>query len=224
MINNKAQTALRLLLCNILVIFVNSAIAAEPKPKVNITSELATVTIKHHGKSVTIQRNQNPENRIVDALSLTSRACPPHCLQPIKFKGVETIGELELINYLEKISAGDSSILVIDTRSSKMAADATIPGSINIHGDKLIENRGANPIEIEDILTQQFGVRDNLGTWNFKQAKTLVLYCYGIWCGQATRTLDALVSMDYPKYKLKWYRGGIQAWESVGLTTIRNGQ
>lgn len=224
MIKNKAQTAARLLLSSILVIFMNSVIAAEAKLKVNITPELATVNVKHRDKTVTIKRKQNPDNRIVDALSLTSRACPPHCLQPIKFKGVETIGELELINYLEKISNGDSSILVIDTRSSKMAAEATIPGSINIHGDKLIENRGANPIEIEDILTQQFGVRDNMGTWNFKQAKTLVLYCYGIWCGQATRTLDALVSIGYPKYKLKWYRGGLQAWESVGLTTIRNSQ
>jgi rhodanese-related sulfurtransferase len=39
---------------------------------------------------------------------------------------------------------------------------------------------------------------------------------------QGPRTLRALLKLGYPAAKLKWYRGGIQAWESVGLTTVRN--
>ena len=218
---NNTKTMTRLLLSSLLMVVMNPSFAAKSDLKVKITPALSSVKVKHQGKTITVQRNQNLDNRITESLTLTSRECPPHCLQPIKLKGIETIGELELLDYLEKISNGDSSALVIDTRSSEMAALGTIPGSINIHGDKLIESRGANPIEIEDILTQQFGATGELNIWNFRQAKTLVMYCYGIWCGQAPRTLKALKAMGYPAYKLKWYRGGIQAWESVGLTTIR---
>ncbi|RKZ91616.1 MAG: rhodanese-like domain-containing protein, partial [Gammaproteobacteria bacterium] len=25
----------------------------------------------------------------------------------------------------------------------------------------------------------------------------------------------------YPVYKLKWYRGGMQSWVSLGLTTVK---
>jgi len=218
---NKKTTFICLLVTGLSIIFMNAAIANKPDLKVKITAEISSIKVKHHGKNITIQRNQNPNNRIVEALSLTSRACPPHCIQPIKIKGVETIGELELLSYLKKVSNGASSILVIDTRSSAMAAQGTIPGSININGNRLIASRGANSIEIEEILTQQFGAQENSGTWNFKHAKTLVLYCYGIWCGQAPLTINALISLGYPKHKLKWYRGGMQAWESLGLTTVR---
>lgn len=194
---------------------------AQADLKVKITPKLNSITVKHQHKTVTIQRNQNTQNRISNNLTLTSRNCPPHCLQPIKIKDIETIGELELLNYLQKINQGDLSFMLVDTRASNMAAEGTIPSSINIHGDKLIADRGANPIEIEAILTQQFAVTGTQDSWNFKQAKTLILYCYGIWCGQASQTLNALIELGYPTYKLKWYRGGIQAWESVGLTIIR---
>ena len=40
------------------------------------------------------------------------------CIQPISLApGVETIGENEMIDYLEQMSAGDDSILVIDSRT-----------------------------------------------------------------------------------------------------------
>ena len=198
-----------------------SAFAGDPQKKVLITPELGSITVKHNGKQVVIQRNQNPGNRITEKMTLTSRACPPHCVQPIKIRGVETVGELEVLNFLRRISAGDNSILVIDTRSQDFVAEGTIPGSINIFGDQLIEERGANPITIEVIFTNRFGVAGQPDAWDFGRAKTLVLYCYGIWCGQATKTFDALIRMGYPKDKLKWYRGGMQAWDTLGLTTIR---
>jgi len=30
-----------------------------------------------------------------------------------------------------------------------------------------------------------------------------------------------LLKFGYPPEKIKWYRGGMQAWETVGLTTIK---
>ena len=205
-------------------ILLNSlaAQAADSDLKVMITSEIASLQVVHRGKKITIQRNQNPENRIAEYLSFTSRKCPPHCIQPIKLPGIETLGELEVIEYLRRIADGDPSVLLVDTRSSEHAAKGTIPGSVNVFGDLLIPERGANPIQVEEILTEQFGVGGSGDDLDFRSAKTLVLFCYGIWCGQGPKTAFALVDLGYPKGKIKWYRGGMQDWESVGLTVVRD--
>lgn len=199
--------------------FSAPAVLAEPAT-VKITPRIKEVRVVHQGKPVVIRRNQNPENRISEEFSLTSRACPPHCLQPAHYRGVETVGELEVLDYLGRIGRGDRSLLVVDTRSEKQYASGTIPGSINVFGDLLMEQRGANPITIEEILTTRFGVKNSGDGFDFSKARTLVVYCYGIWCGQAIRTMNALTSLGYPEDRLKWYRGGMQAWESVGLTTV----
>lgn len=195
--------------------------AADPAMKVGITRDFGSFQVLHKGNGITVQRNQNPANRIADYLSLTSRECPPHCVQPIKLEGIETLGELEVIGYLRRIAAGDDSVLVVDTRSGTDVAKGTIPGSINVFGNQLIPELGANPIRVEEILTATFGVGGDGDDLDFSTARTLVLFCYGIWCGQGPRTAHALIDLGYPKDKIKWYRGGMQDWESVGLTTVR---
>ncbi len=207
------------LCCGIIVSF--AALAADTTLKVKITPKLESVEVLDKGKPVIIRREQNPDNRINNVYTLTSRECPPHCVQPIKIPGVETVGELEVLNFLKRIRAGDHSILVVDTRAEQFAAYGTIPGSVNIFGDHLIEGRGANPITIEEIFSQQFNVSGPENGWNYGKAKTLVLFCYGVWCGQAPRTIRSLIKLGYPKHKLKWYRGGMQSWEGLGLTTKR---
>ena len=57
--------------------------------------------------------------------------------------------------------------------------------------------------------------------WNFSNAKTLVLFCNGVWCGQAPTNIKSLLRIGYPPSKLKWYRGGMQNWEVLGLTSIK---
>lgn len=215
----------KILLLSVLIVgvVINSvANAADSNLKVMITPTLGSVEVLDGGKKVKIQRNQNDKNRLTGDLTLTSRDCPPHCVQPIKVNGVETVGELEVLEYLKRIAQGDDSVLVVDTRAERFAAQGTIPGSVNIFGDQLIAERGANPIGVEEIFTGRFGVRGKEGNWNFAKAKTLVLYCYGVWCGQAPRTIKSLIKLGYPKRKLKWYRGGMQSWESLGLTTKRS--
>jgi hypothetical protein len=29
-----------------------------------------------------------------------------------------------------------------------------------------------------------------------------------------------LLALGYPAHKIKWYRGGMQSWKSLGLTTV----
>lgn len=188
--------------------------------KVNITRQIATVDVKHEGQTITIQRNQDTQNLINPNFAKTSRKCPPFCIQPlILAPGVETIGERKMLQYLQQVSEGDDSILVIDSRTPKWVKRGTIPGTINIPFTMLKSSNVED--SIVQILEDQFDVSRGDSLFNFKYAKTLVLFCNGLWCGQAPTNIKSLLRLGYPPHKLKYYRGGMQAWESLGLTTIK---
>jgi rhodanese-related sulfurtransferase len=56
--------------------------------------------------------------------------------------------------------------------------------------------------------------------WDFTNAKKLMLWCNGMWCGQSPHAIRSLLEMGYPAEKLFYYRGGMQAWQSLGLTVV----
>jgi len=189
---------------------------------VNITPEIESVTVIHGDKNVVIMRNQNQRNTVNPAFAKTSRKCPPFCIQPSSLApGVETIGEIEVLSYLRLIAEGDESILVIDSRTPDWVAKGTIPGSINIPWTSLNPARGADPISIGEILEDQLNAQNLEGLWDFSRAKTLVMFCNGMWCGESPNNIKNLLKFGYPAHKLKWYRGGMQDWEILGLTTAK---
>jgi rhodanese-related sulfurtransferase len=189
---------------------------------VNISRDIASIEVMHHGKMVTIQRNQDTKNKISDHYALTSRPCPRFCIQPIKIaQGVETVGELEVISYLQQIQKGNSALLLIDSRTPDWVKRGTIPGSINIPWTTLNTDSGADSISIDEILENQFKAIETEQGWDFSTAKTLILFCNGMWCGQSANSIKALLELGYPSTKLKWYRDGMQTWEALGLTTIK---
>ncbi len=203
-----------------LMLLVSSAVYAKP---VGITPDLAFVEVKHEGKTVLIQRNQNNKNTVKADYAITSRPCPPFCIRPMVLApGVETIGEIEMLDYLSRSSAGDASIVVIDSRTPDWVAKGTIPGSINIPWTLLKEDT-SDPLTISGILSDQFGASFDDDLWDFSGAKTLVMYCNGMWCGQSPRNIKTLLKFGYPAHKIKWYRGGMQDWEVLGLTTVPGG-
>ncbi|MBT3431411.1 MAG: rhodanese-like domain-containing protein, partial [Candidatus Thioglobus sp.] len=53
----------------------------------------------------------------------------------------------------------------------------------------------------------------------FGNAKTIYNFCNGAWCGQSPASIRALLAIGYPEHKIKYYRGGMNAWKSLGLTT-----
>ncbi len=200
--------------------FIFSANVSADKP-VGITKDMKSVTVQHSGKKVTIERNQNNANTVNPAFAKTSRPCPPFCIQPSTLApGVETIAEVEMIDYIAKMSAGDDSILVVDSRTPDWVKKGTIPGAKNLPWTKLNPARGADPISIMEIMEDEFGVTENEGLLNFSKAKTLVMFCNGMWCGQSPNNIKNLLAFGYPAHKIKWYRGGMQDWEILGLTTV----
>jgi rhodanese-related sulfurtransferase len=208
-----------------LVIVVGSffilQVAAAEELAVAIDRGMSKVDVKHEGKTVTIMRNQDPDNTVDPRYAKTSRECPPFCIQPIVLAGgVETIGELELIDYISK-AATDDSILVIDSRTPDWVSKGTIPGAVNIPWTELNPAAGADPLQIAEILENRFGALSLEGLWDYSNVKTLVLFCNGMWCGQSPNNIKTLLKFGYPASKIKWYRGGLQDWEILGLTVVK---
>ena len=202
------------------VLFVGDLFAADIA--VGITRSMDKFEGTLNGEKVTIMRNQNQAATVNPAFAKTSRKCPPFCIQPGQLAaGVETIGELEIIEYIKKMAAGDDSILLIDSRTPDWVAKGTIPGAVNIPWTKLNPAKGADPISISELFTGRFGAKELEGLWDFSQAKTLVLFCNGMWCGQSPNNIKNLLRFGYPSHKIKWYRGGMQDWEILGLTTVK---
>jgi len=207
----------RHILAFVMAVMTTTAIAQE----VNITPDLSSVDIMHEGAKITIQRNQDQGNTVNPAFAKTSRKCPPFCIQPAKLApGVETIAEVELLDYLKRMSDGDSSIMVIDSRTPDWVERGTIPGAVNIPW-KSVSLAHSDPLSITEILEQKFNAKQQDELWDFSGAKTLVLFCNGMWCGQSPTNIKTLLKLGYPADKIKWYRGGMQAWEILGFSTVK---
>jgi rhodanese-related sulfurtransferase len=202
-----------------LIAVSGGALAAKP---VGITPDIMEVSVMHNGKTVMIKRDQNTKAVVNPAFAKTSRPCPPFCIQPIVLApGVETLGEREIISYLGQMNEGDDTILVIDSRTPDWVKKGTIPGAVNIPWTALNPAKGADPISIGEILEDKFGAQSLEGLWDFSNAKTLVMFCNGMWCGQSPSNIKTLLKFGYPSHKIKWYRGGMQSWSILGLTTVK---
>lgn len=202
-------------------LFLAAASAAHSTGEVRLTHDLPYVEVKHEGKIVRIERNPDTENLLDPDFTLTSRPCPPYCIQPMNLApGVETIGELEMLDFLRAMSAGNDEILVIDSRDGDWPLrSGIIPGAVVLPWDRLFPARN-DPETIADLLEDRFGARRDGPLWSYAQAKTLVFYCNGPWCGQSPTNIKTLLTLGYPANKIKWYRGGMQDWKMLGLTTV----
>ncbi len=212
--------ALRPLVLGILAVACAGGVAVASEKSVNITRAVNGVEVLHQGKMVRIVRNPDTENMLEPDYSLTSRPCPPFCIQPMALApGVETIGELELLDYLKRMGT-DSNVMVIDSRDGDWPLrSGIIPGAVVIPWQEL-HPAHTDLDKIAEMLVLRFGASRQGGLWNFENAKTLVLYCNGPWCGQSPTNIKQLLALGYPAHKLKWYRGGMQDWKILGLTTV----
>ena len=216
---------------SLMVSLLSVSAIADDSMNVKISPTMDSVGVVHMGDKVTIQRDQDKGHTIPKLYAKTSRSCPPFCIQPsVAAPGVETIAELEMIGYLKQAST-DNTVIVIDSRTSDWVARGTIPGSVNIPWTKLsVAGNGAweeseDAATSADVMKERFGVKvsgdKSTGEkMNFSEAKTLVMFCNGSWCPQSTINIRSLVKKGYPADKIKWYRGGMQSWVTLGLTTV----
>ena len=202
-------------------LIVSGSVNAEDKPVGIGSADQMSVDFTANGEAMSISRNQDNANTIDEKFVKTSRPCPPFCIQPaVLAPGVETVAELEVLDYIQAMHNGEP-VLVQDSRTPDWHERGHIPGTVNIPWTQLATKAGASVIEISEIMVDQFGVEEIEGVFNFSNAKTLVLYCNGMWCGQSPASIVTLMSFGYPAHKIKWYRGGMQDWEILGLSTVQ---
>jgi len=138
-------------------------------------------------------------------------------LSPMKIHDdIETFGELEVLEFLEEMQ-DDKEMLFVDSRKKQWFDSLTIPSSINIPFIYFTE-RDKWSKEKEATLTL-FGVKGLKAPYDFSEAKTILFFCNGVWCRQSPQMIEALLKLGYPPKKMKWYRGGMQSWLSVGMTS-----
>jgi hypothetical protein len=199
--------------------------------------------VMHEGRSVRVQRVQDPDFELKGYYAKTARKCPPFCIHAMEAApGVATVGEVELFGFMEN-QMRDGTGLLVDGRTPAWYKKGTIPGSVNYpftrftnppgdaEWEKLLPELGAKPSQepgmIEGTL-QNLGIvernRYQSGKWDFTHAQELVVFCNGPACDQSPRLIGGLLSVGYPAEKLFYYRGGMQMWELWGLTTVVPGE
>ena len=225
-------------LIGVFVLFGSLVVAMEAKAlDVNLTAEDASIQVNHHNKMIDVRRDQDGEH-LVDAMwAKTSRHCPPFCIQPtVPVEGVELFTEIDVFDFMEK-KVNPRKGFIIDARLPDWYQRGTIPGSTNIpftvfqreadHPNliKALNLLGVRAKSEDGTLTKLidsvFGDgKAKSGHWDFSQAKEIVLWCNGPWCGQSPHAIRALSKLGYPAEKMKYYRGGMQMWHLLGLTTV----
>lgn len=172
--------------------------------EVNITSDLASVTVETSAGAVEISRVQDTSAVIEGEFARIARPCPDFCIQPISpAEGVTTVGELEVLAALQ-----DEDMVVIDSRVRADWETGTIPGSISIPWNEMadrLHELGCEP-DFDGYICDPEEVPD------------LVLFCNGPWCGQSPSAARRIIEAGYPVEKISYYRWGMQGWRMLGLT------
>lgn len=184
---------------------------------VQLMDGLPEVRVTIEGQEFTIKRNQDEGAVLTGDFAKTSRACPPFCIQPAApVTGVLTIAELEVIGFLQDRVASGAGIL-LDARLPEWFAKGSIPGAVNVPFATLAPD---NPFRNEILLA--LGATPLGGDqFDFSQAPELLVFCNGAWSDQSVRALKSLRAAGYPADKLLYYRGGMQDWQSLGLTVVQ---
>ncbi len=182
--------------------------------EVNITPEIDSIVIEQKNKTIKIERIQDDKHRLNNNFSKTSRSCPPFCIQPMNIANVKTVGELEVLAFLKNLNEQSHSIL-IDARTSEWYRSGSIPGAINLPFT-MLKKDGKYINKILYIL----GANKKSSSWDFSNVQQLMIFSNGIWDKQASEAIKSLLEVGYPSENILYYRGGMQSWCNVGLTTI----
>jgi len=174
---------------------------AEP---VNITPDVASVTVQTDAGPAEITRIQDPAHELSGEWARTSRPCPNFCIQPMSpAPGVATIGELEMIAALQ-----DPEVIVTDSRVRADYLGGTIPGAVHLPYTEVADRL--------DVL----GCEVDFDGFDCTNARSVVLFCNGPWCGQSPTAIRRMIEAGYPAERISYYRGGMQVWRMLGLSVI----
>lgn len=116
-------------------------------------------------------------------------------IQPMQpAPGVRTIGEQEL---LELIAGGAA---LIDGRTRDLYESSSLPGAASVPFDEAVDRRA-----------------------EFESNEQVVFFCNGPQCSQSPTAIRQLVDAGFPATRIRYYRGGLHDWVTLGLPTEPGG-
>ncbi len=151
-------------------------------------------------------------NGVEMTVTRSGPSCPSSCIQPISIApGVETLGELEVIAFLQNaVSTGTG--LLVDVRMPGTFSSGSVPGSVNV---PLATFQPDNPYRTD--LLSALGVSNPETAPSFAGAFSLVIFGNGPDDSTARDAIRHLLGAGYPPAKIKYYRGGASTWSALGL-------
>ncbi|TYO90099.1 rhodanese-like domain-containing protein [Oceanicella actignis] len=152
-------------------------------------------------KSVVVQTEDGP---VEITRVMTDCALNAGWLQPlVPVEGAHPATEIEVLEALN-----DPDWVVVDMRTIEWRVKATIPGSIHIPYT-----------EVAQRLDELGCARAGQG-WDCAKARHVVAFCNGPVCPQSPTALRAMAREGFPPERMHYYRGGMQDWLALGLTTV----
>ena len=161
-----------------------------------------------------VDKNINEKCKIISVATIGK-------VQPmIIADGVRTVGEIEVLDFIKnKSSKNPEKFLLVDSRKISWYEYSTIPSAVNIPYTYMEYDKD---FEMEyDIMLSLLSIKKSGDKYDFSEAKTILMFCNGSWCGQSPAAIKILIKMGYPAQKILWYRGGLQSWIMLGFNTIK---
>ncbi|WP_159453101.1 rhodanese-like domain-containing protein [Pseudooctadecabacter jejudonensis] len=192
---------------------MTSAAAAQSLP---VTDD---AVFTFNGQEITISRSSVLPDTSFDVVSRALSDCLQPCLSPMTAaRNVATVGELDVIEFMSgPLENGDG--LLVDARLPEDRSAGYIPASVNIPSATVAET---NPFRDEILMA--LGAEQYQGIFNFEGAMDLVVYDDGPATQDAPVFIQDMLAAGYPANKIHYYRGGMQVWTTLGLTTTRAAQ
>lgn len=114
-------------------------------------------------------------------------------IQPLRLPGgVQTVGELEVVDH---VHAGGA---LVDTRQPEHVRHGTLPGAVAIRHEDVVD-----------------------GLADLGPDGPVVLFCNGPQCTATPQAVAALLAAGWDPQRLRYYRGGIHDWVTLGLPLTR---
>jgi rhodanese-related sulfurtransferase len=146
----------------------------------------------------------------------------PGVIQPFVInEKIKTIGEIEVLDFIyNKSSKEPNKYALVDTRKNSWFELETIPSAINVPFEDY---------EYDEYFVKEYeNAYKNLGIkiiekdkFDLTNAKEVIFFCNGAWCPISSKSIEYLLSIGYPADKMSWYRGGINSWNLLSLTTTK---
>ena len=180
----------------------------------------ADAVFTFNDKEITISRSAVLPEESLDVVSRAYSACPAPCLSAMTAApNVETFGELDVIEFLSGPVENGGGLLIDARQPEDRAATGFIPASINIPTTTVGPE---NPFRNEILMA--LGAEQFQGIFSFDGAMSLVIFDDGPATQDAPTFITDMLEAGYPPEKISYYRGGMQVWTTLGLTTQKGAQ